>query len=195
MITADYVAIGVAVISLFAGGVMGFGKCLKMITNGIVGTIMSIVLCYFLFGVVLNLEFVKNLLDKLNTALVENGSAICMFLLKIKIDMIIVGVVLFIVVQILRKLVFSLICDFMESDFIVLKILNKIGGVVLFTALVAVIVLVVFQISAWVSGSESAIYGFVQGSTFKLDEFYLNNPLNSIFERIRQTVSEALAIS
>lgn len=194
MITADFVALITVVASIAVGAVLGFGKCLKTVTKGTVGIVISVAVCYFIFGLVLNLGFVKDLLDKFNAMLGESGSGFCAFLIKIHIDMLVFAVALFLVVQVLRKLIFSLICDFMESDQPMLKTLNKVGGAILFFVVVLMFVLIFFQVCAWIGGTEGSTYEFLQGSALGLDRLYLNNPLNVIFERIRETVEKYLPV-
>lgn len=184
MITADAIAI-ILTLAFFAGGVLlGFGKTLKILSGGLVGKIISIVVCYFLFGIVLYLPFVQSLLDKLIFALKEDGSFICKVLLYIRLDLIVFAVALFIVVQIFRKWVVSLIKVFFEIDTKPMRIINKVLGAVLGLASLTVFTLVIFQIIAWIGGTEGDFYQSLSGSAFKLDEIFKNNPVNSIFETI-----------
>lgn len=190
MTTADLVLIIIALGSVFAGLILGFGKGLKIITSGIIGKIISIVVCYFLFGVVLNMGFVQNLLDKLITALKENGNGICNLLIKIRIDLIILAVALFFIVQILRKVIVSIVKDIFEIDKKPVKIINKVLGITLFLAVNAVIILTIMQVSAWIGGTDGAVYGFLEGSKLGLDKLFINNPLNALFETIRLHIPE-----
>lgn len=190
MITADFVLIIIALLAVLCGLVMGFGKTLKLVTRGVIGKIISVVVCYFLFGIVLNMGFVQNLLDKLITALSDNGSGICTLLIKIRIDLIVLAIALFIIVQILRKVLVSLIGDLFEIDKKPVKVINKILGVVLMFAVNAIIILVVMQILAWITGVDGSVYEFLSGSKLGLDKLFLNNPLNSVFENIRLYISE-----
>lgn len=184
MITADVIAI-ILTIAFFLGGIMfGFGKTLKLLTDGIVGKIISVVVCYFLFGMVLYLPFVQNLLDKLIFALKENGNFICKILLYIRLDLIVFAVALFFFVQILRKWAVALIKSFFEIDAKPMRILNKVLGAALGLVSLAIFALVAFQIIAWLGGTEGDFYQSLSGSVFKLDEIFKNNPVNSIFETI-----------
>ncbi len=185
MTTADVVLIIVLLVSVFLGLILGFGKGLKIITSGILGKIISIVVCYFLFGVVLNMGFVKNLLDELITALKENGNGICNLLIKIRIDLIILAVALFFIVQILRKVIVSIIKDFFEIDKKPIRVINKVLGVTLFIIVNIILVLTIMQVSAWIGGTDGAVYRFLEGSKFGLDKLFINNPLNSLFETIQ----------
>lgn len=190
MITADLVLILILLVSVLFGLLLGFGKGLKIVTSGIIGKIISVFACYFLFGVVLNMGFVQNLLDKLIFALKENGNGICNLLIKIRIDLIVLALALFFVVQILRKVIVSIVKDVFEIDKKPIKVINKILGVTLFLAVNAILVLTIMQVSAWISGTDGAVYGFLEGSKFGLDKLFINNPLNSLFETIQFHMSE-----
>ena len=185
MITADIIVLIALAACIILGAGLGFGRGLRFITGGIVGKIISLVICYFLFGIVLNFGFVQDLLLKFTTALNDNGSWICNLLLSIRIDLIVFAIVLFIVVQLLRKLVVYIIANIMEIDNKVVSVINRLAGIVLLAAFAAVITLIVFQIIAWISGTDGAFFTNLEGSAFGLDKLFVNNPLNSVFESIR----------
>lgn len=63
MITTDYIMIGLIVIVGALGALLGFGKGIKILTGGIVGILTSIVNCYFLFGLISNLGFIKDFMN------------------------------------------------------------------------------------------------------------------------------------
>ena len=110
--TIDLIALGVGLFAVLSGLVMGFGKVLKLITNGFIGKIFTLVICYFLFGIVLKIGFVQELLAKLILTLSEKGNLICNLLIKLRIDLIALAVALFIVVLIINKLFVGLIKKF-----------------------------------------------------------------------------------
>ena len=145
----------------------------------------SVIICYFLFGIVLNWYFVRALMQKITDALQQDGSWICKVLLTIRLDLIVFAAVLFVVVQILRKLVVHIIATVMQADNKAISVFNRFLGVVLLTVFVAILTLVVFQVVAWVMGTEGGFYQNLQGSKLGLDTIFTNNPLNSIFENIR----------
>ena len=185
MITADVIALIVFLGCLFIGSAFGFGKVLGWLTGGIVGKILVVVVCYFIYGVVLDFGFVRALMGKLITALQEDGSVICKVLLAIRIDMIAFFAVLFIAVLSLRRIIVNAIDRAMSTDVKVISVTNRVLGVILLTAFAAIAMLVVFQLIAWVSGVDGSFYESLQGSAFGLDSVFTDNPLNSIFESIR----------
>lgn len=185
MITADIIVLAVLAACIVLGAALGFGKGLRFITGGIVGKLISLVICYFLFGIVLNFGFVQDLMQKLTTALNDNGSWICNLLLSIRIDLIAFAIVLFIVVQLLRKLVVHIIANVMEINNKVISVINRLLGIVLLVAFVVMLTLIAFQVIAWISGTDGAFYSNLDGSAFGLDKLFVNNPLNSVFESIR----------
>lgn len=185
MITADVIVLVALLICIVLGAFMGFGKGLRLFTGGVFGRIISVVICYFLFGIVLSWSFVQDLLLKFTTMLAEQDTWICNLLLQIRIDMIVFGAVLFLAVQILRHLVVHIIAGVFEIDNKAIRIINKILGVVLFLAFAVIFTLIIFQIIAWISGTDGGFYESLQGSVFGLDKIFTDNPLNSVFESIR----------
>ena len=184
MITADVIAIILMLAFFFGGIILGFGKTLKLLTSGLVGKIISVVVCYFLFGVVLYIPFVQSLLDKMIFALKENGNFICKVLLFIRLDLIVFAVSLFIFVQLLRRWAVGLIKSFFEIDTKPMRIINKVLGAALGLVALVIFTLVIFQVIAWIGGTEGEFYQSLSGSVFKLDEIFKNNPVNSIFKTI-----------
>ena len=187
MITADVIVLIAFLACLVFGSVIGFGKALRFCAGGTFGRIISVVICYFLFGIVLSWGFVQDLLAKFTATLAEKDTWILNFLLKIRIDLIVFAIVLFCVVQILRRLVVNIISDVMESDNKVVSVFNRVLGIVLLTAFVIIVALIVFQIIAWVGGTDGAFYESLNGSAFGLDKLFADNPLNAVFENIRLT--------
>ena len=185
MVTWDYIVLIAFVASLFIGSAFGFGKVLGWVTGGITGKIIAVIVCYFIYGVVLDFSFVRELMAKLVTTLQEDGSLICKILLAIRIDMIAFFALLFVAVLSLRKIIVKVIDKAMSSDIKVISVTNRVLGVILLTVFAAIVLLVIFQLIAWVSGTDGAFYEGLQGSAFGLDSVFQNNPLNSIFHSIR----------
>lgn len=185
MITADIIAIGAFIIFTLLGSVVGFGNGLKFITRGTFGKILSVIICYFLFGIVISLPFVNDLLIKFANHLSEQNNGFLNFLLTIRIDLIVFAIVLFILVQLAKQLIVAIISSIMNAKNPVIKVINKVTGVILFLALFIILVLIIFQIVAWISGVDGGLFGYLNGSIFGLDYVYVNNPLNALFENIR----------
>ena len=184
MVIADGIAIGVLLFALLFGLILGFGKQLYFISGGIVGFLISSVISYFLYGAVLNIPFVSELLSKIIAKLAEQNNAFCSFLIKMRVDLVIYCIALFMIIQVIRMIVFMIIKDMFESDNVVIRVINKVFGVILSICLIAVLVLISFQIIYWVKGTDAGLYAQLQGSFFKLDKLYLNNPLLKFVEQI-----------
>lgn len=183
MLTADIIVLAGSLLFMLVGAIVGFGKGLKFFTSGIFGVIISVFVCYIIYGFVLDWEFVRNLLDKFNAWLAEQGS-VGTFFADIHTDRIALAVALFAIVQIIRIIVVSIIKSIVEINVLGLKIINKLLGIVFFFAVALAILLVVFQIVAWVGGDTATDFAEkLGGSIFKLDVLFENNPLKSVFAK------------
>lgn len=191
MLVIDIVAIALLIAFFFLGLGLGFGKGLKLFTSGWIGKIISVVVCYFIFGVVLSWGFVQDVLASFVGALKDNGSDFCEFLLTIRIEIITFAIVLFIVVQLLRILVVNLIKNVMEIDNVVIRVVNKVFGVALFFGALIILTLIVFQVIAWIGGVDGGFYNAIEGSVFGLDSVFQSNPLNSIFQSAWRSITGA----
>ena len=182
MITADIIALIVGVVSLGFGALLGFGRSLKVFTKGIFGFVVSLVVCYFIYGIVLDWKVVGDLLEKFHNFLVKKNNFFCDLLITIRIDMIAFYAGLFIIVTLIRVFLVNLICELMSSENKAVRVVNKILGAIFFTFMVCVVALIVFQI---LSGS-SSFGAKLEGSFFKLDKIFKNNPLKSIIEGFKK---------
>lgn len=181
MVLYDYILIGLIALGCIIGVTVGFGKGLSILTKGLRGMIISVIICYFIFGALLNLGFVSGLLESFRNTLNENGSGFCGFLLTIRVDYIVYGVALFIIVQILRKIFVALIDKGCSIDNTGVKIINRIFGVILSLAVMAIVILLAMQVYGIISGVSEESTKIFEGSLFKLDYVFTNNPLNGIF--------------
>ena len=184
MVVMDFVIIGVALLFIILGLVLGFGKILEIFTSGIFGIIISIVVCYFIFGMVMNIPFVQTLLAKFVAKVSGSENAFVKLLLKIRIDAIALGIVLFILVQIVRIIIVAIIKGVMEAESPVMKFINKTLGVIVNVGIAIALMLIVFQIIYMVQGTEGNVYAAMEGSFFRLDKLYTHNPLNAMVDNL-----------
>lgn len=184
MVTADWIALGVIVVAALIGLLLGFGKCLKFFTGGVVGFAISLVVVYFFLGVVSGWTFVRELMAKLNEALVNANNGFVDFLIKIGIEKIILAICMFIIVQIARIIIVAIIKNVVESNNRVMRVINKLFGMLLMLAVVVMITLIMFQIVYWVGGSsKDSLYNYLTGA-FRLEWVFEHNPLNALFASI-----------
>lgn len=190
MITADWVAVGLTAFFCLVGYIAGFGKGLKFFTSGVFGFLISVLVCYCLGGFIYKLGFVQELLAKLIAAMTgKNG--FCDFLIKIHIEVAVYYVVLFIIVSIIRVFAVLIIKSIVETDNAVLKVINRVLGMILFLAVFAMGALFVFHIISLLGGTTEA--GFLEkldGSFFRLDKVFEDNPVMTIIEYIRRSKLE-----
>lgn len=181
MLIADIIVLVGCIVFVLIGALVGFGKGLKFFTSGIFGVIISVFVCYLVYGFVLNLGFVRSLLDRFNEWLAGRGS-VGTFFSDIHIDRVLLAVVLFVIVQILRVIIVKIIKSVVEINVLPIKIINRILGIVFFFAVAIAILLIVFQIVAWVGGTTASDFANkLSGSVFKLDVLFQKNPLTSMF--------------
>lgn len=181
MLTADIIVLAGSLLFALIGLIIGFGKGLKFFTGGIFGIIISIFVCYVIYGLVLDWDFVRNLLDRFNEWLQGQGS-VGTFFADIHVDRIVLAVVLFVIVQIIRVIIVKIIKGIVEINMLGFRIINRILGMAFMFAVALAILLVVFQIVAWVGGDTAANFAAkLDGSVFRLDALFENNPLKSVF--------------
>lgn len=187
MILADWIAIGIVVLFAVLGLIAGFSGGLKFFTGGIFGVIISVVVCCFFYGFVVQWEFVNDLLTKLTDAVAAANNAFCDILIKIYIEKIVLFVVMFIIAQIVRIILVKILAGIAEINNPVFKAINKLLGLALMLAVAAMLGLIAFQIIYWIGGSTSTqVADALDGSFFKLDWLYENNPLRTMVDYFRQ---------
>ena len=147
----DWIFLAVLIVIAVLGALIGFGRGLKFLTGGIIGIIISVVLCYLFGGMILDMPFVRKLLSDLAAHWANSK-----FLTSIRLEIIIYYIALFIIFTILRILIVLVIRSIAESDVLVMKIFNKIGGVVIFVGLAFLLMFFVFQIIQWIGGNSAA---------------------------------------
>lgn len=182
MQTVDWVLLFVLIIGALIGLILGFGKLLKIFTGGIVGFIISLVVVYFCIGFVASWGFVQDLMAKLVQAMEGANNGFVNWLISIKIEKVILGVILFIVVQLLRVLIVSVIKGIVEIDNVVMRTINKFFGIVFMLVVIAMVALIVFQIVAWVGGESAINFEKSLTGAFHIDAVFRNNPLNALFK-------------
>lgn len=185
MVVIDYVAIIAVLASIVLGSLFGFGKLLKFFTGGLVGILISVVVTYFFIGVVASWGFVQEIMEKLVSAMYNANNGFVNFLLKIGLEKILLGIILFVVIQILRIIIVNIIKGILEINHPALKVLNRVGGVLLMLAVVVMLALIVFHFAALIGGSsESGMRLAMEGSIFKLGWVFDHNPLQYIVKKI-----------
>ena len=176
----DWIALGIVLLVALIGLMLGFGKCLKIFTSGIVGVIISVVVTYFLIGIVGSWGFVQNLLGMFTQALADNGSSFCIFLMNIGIESIVLAVALFLIVQLVRVLIVNIIKGIVETDNVVIKLINKGLGLIFSLAFFIMVALIVFQIIHLIGGETAANFREYLMGALHLDYVFDNNPMNVI---------------
>ncbi len=184
MIIADWIAIGLIVFFALLGLLVGFGRGLRFFTKGFFGFLITILVCYCLGGFILKISFVEELLLKFVASL-EGKGTVCDILIAIHIEIIVYYIVLFIAVLILKYTIVKLIAMIFEIDNIVIKVINRIVGVGLFLCVLALFVMIAFQIVYLIGGTTVTNFQqHITGSIFKLDWLFENNPLMTIIKII-----------
>lgn len=181
--TLDWILIALIVLVPLGGVAIGGGKVIHTISEGIVGKILTFIVFYFTFGLVLNFSFVQEFLITIAQAIEELDSKILDFLvLKIRLEVVVFAIIFLVIVAILRRVVANLIEELLEIDNKGMKVVNKILGGLLSLFWLFVILLIVFQVLYMITGETGSVYEFLSGSFLRLDDLYLNNPLNAIIK-------------
>lgn len=177
-------------IAILLGLCIGLGHILRILVEHFPGKIIAGVLTYVLFGSVLNIEFVRQLTQKLIDTLVGKGGFFGKIFLVMRIDLIILAIALFLLLQLVLRLLAALLESVLNSDAIVPRVINRVGGALLSAGFFFLCILIFMQIASWVQGTnEVSFYAQnLTGSVFGFERLYLNNPLNSIVELIKKTI-------
>lgn len=185
----DWITIGIILLTAVIGLLLGFGKILKIFTGGFIGVLISVVVTYFFIGVVASWGFVQDIMARFVEAMEASESGFVHFLLKIGIERIVLGIALFIVIQIIRIIIVNIIKSIVEIENPVIKAINKIGGMILMLAIMCMIALLVFHVVDLIGGStEESFRDYLTGA-MRLDWVFDNNPLKYIITRATSTDS------
>lgn len=174
----DWIFLAIFLAIAVAGALIGFGRGLKFLTGGIVGVAISIVLCYFFGGMILDIPFVSGLLSDL----AAKWSHVS-FLVTIRLEIIIYYIALFLLFTLARIIIVSIIKHITDSDVIVIRIFNKIGGVILFVGLAFLLMFFVFQIIHWIGdGTADSFRNLLRNSSNIVVRLYDKNPMKGLVD-------------
>ena len=163
--TIDIVTIAVAVIAALVGFIGGFGKGLKFFTKGVFGIIISVFVTAAFAGLFLKIETVSGWVADI-TQLASQKWA---FFATINVGLIAYYVVFFLIVQVLRMLVVKVVCGIFEADNKVMKVINRVLGLVFVPAVLLTALLLVFAVFKIIDETQ-----FVQDVLAKLDGTFLS---------------------
>ena len=173
MQTVDIVFIAIGVALLILGYIRGFGKSLRTFTSGVFGIVISVFVCVAFGGMILGTPKMTEWVGQLNDILTAKWE----FLGKIQAGVIIYYVALFVVTQIVRIIIVKLICGLFEADNGVMKVINRILGMIFAPAIAFAFLLLVlavlkcFEDSAAISNMLAEIDGSI------LKKLYDINPI------------------
>lgn len=159
----------------------GFGKVLIFASKGVVGKIVSIIICYSIFGFVLNFSFVQRWLNQFVNYLKTDPNFLKNLLLWSRIELIAFAVGLYFLIRLLLGILVHFVDDAMNSDEKWMFFANKFLGVVFSVAVVVIFMLIFLQLFYWFSGPSGAIAASLR-DTLLLDALYLENPLHAIIK-------------
>lgn len=183
---ADLVAVGVVAGFALLGVLVGFGRGLRFFTKGIFGVIISIFVCYCIGGFVMQLPFVQELLTKFAALWADKEGFFFDVLRKIRVEIIVYYIALFIVVQIIRIIIVAILKHVAEAKVLVMKVINRILGAILFVAMGVLLSLIVFQVMYWIGGDTAQQFDeMLGGSLFGLDKLFENNPLKYLVDYLK----------
>lgn len=172
----DAITILVAIAFAGLGLLMGFARTLRFFTKGIFGFILSIFICATFGGMIAGIPAVARLVERINAALTNAWS----FLGKIRLETIIYYILLFFVVQIVRIVIVKCIGGIFTADNAVMRVLNRVLGMILMVAAVFLLVLLFFGIVKIFenTGFAQDLIADIEGSF--LGVLYHNNPVKFV---------------
>lgn len=179
----DWIFLGALLLVLGLGALLGFGKVLCMfVMNKIVRTVAAIFFCYTFGGMILSIPFVNKLL----LDLASNWSHIA-FLTKLHPEIIIYYIALYFITLLVLWLLSKILKGISETDLLPIKIINKVFGALLLTAIAFALMLLVFQIIHWIGGQTAANFQSQLETNCPaiVRPLYESNPLLKIVELIK----------
>lgn len=141
-------------LSVALGFLMGFGRTLKLITGGIVGIIISFVICAMFGGVIANISVIAEWIAEGNAYFGEKSE----ILVKIHLATILYYIVLFAVIQVLRIVVVKIIAKIFTPEkkesklYGARNLINKVLGAFLLGAFCLFVVYLIMAILAVLTG-------------------------------------------
>ena len=176
MSTIDAVTILAAILFAGLGLAFGFARTLRFFTKGIFGFILSIFICFTFGGMIAGIPAVARLIEKLHVSLEGAWS----FLGKIRLELFIYYIILFFAVQIVRFIIVRVIGGVFSLDNAVMRVINRVCGMLLMVAAVFLLLLLVFGILKIFENT-----GAVQDMLVKIDGSFLkilydNNPVKFV---------------
>ena len=177
----DYIVLGILLISIILGLIFGLSKRIRRSPFGIVSILFALATTYTIVCMLLAIPQFKNFLDEMNIKMLEANNPFLDFLVNIRINLIALIIIVLIIVLLVKHFVFNRIADLLELDNKLSKVLNKVFGVIYSVIFSMAIILVAFQIVFLINGTSGVLYDNIQGSLFKLDYIYENNPIVNVF--------------
>lgn len=173
MNSIDSVTLIVAIALAALGLLIGFGRSLRFFTKGIFGVVISVFVVFTFGGMIKGIPTVGELVTKAD-AYFENAWS---FLGYLHLGNVLFYVALFFIVQLLRIIVVRCVAGVFSADNTVMRVVNKLLGMVFTVAVVLLFVLLVFAVFKHFETSKF-MTDFLQkiGGTF-LHTLYLHNPV------------------
>ena len=100
--------------------------------------------------------------------------------MNIGIESIVLAVALFLIVQLVRVLIVNIIKGIVETNNVVIKLINKGLGLIFSLAFFIMVALIVFQIIHLIGGETAANFREYLTGALHLDYVFDNNPMNVI---------------
>lgn len=178
----DWIFLAALLLITALGALLGFGKVFSFfVLNKVVRIILAVYICYTFGGIILGIPFISQLLSDLaaNWAHIE-------FLKAINLEIKIYYIALFLITMLVILILSKIIRGISESKLLAIRILNKIGGAILFGVLAITIMLTVFQVIAAIGGQTAADFDNLLSvkANAILRPMYENNPMLKVIDLI-----------
>lgn len=180
----DWIFLGILIVFAVLGSLMGFGKVLNLfVLNKYVRIAVAVFVCYSFGGLILSIPFVNQTL-----ADISSNWANVAFLNFIHLELVIYYVALFFIVLVLLWVSTKLIRGISEIKLLPIRILNSVGGAVLLSVFVLALILIVFQIIAWIGGNTANNFyaTLTQNANGIVRPLFENNPMIVLIRLIKK---------
>ncbi|MFA5450243.1 MAG: hypothetical protein WC292_07405 [Clostridia bacterium] len=169
----DIIALAIVIVAAVLGLLLGFHRLIKVLTGGLFGIIIGIVVCAMIGGSLQNLDVSQQFIASVNQTTTEWWA----FLSYLKLGYVAFYLVLFLLVQIVRVVIVKIISNIAASESPIIVFINKSLGLVISVVFVSAVILLALAGIRALDGTDFGQSIIAQFEDSYLKVIYENNPI------------------